>query len=144
MSRINEQVGDEIPDYDSSGEIICAICSHDGCPHYHSTQKRLSKREVQAFMRWRESTLLTKHSRGDMPGSITSYPLEFDVHCIAALKYDDVIMGPHYDRDLHLARVPLARAKRESKRAAKHSKLSEAAKRRRKQPSSQAPRKRHG
>lgn len=130
MTENDGKPKNEIPAYDNSGESGCEICSHPGCPHFHSRKTRLSKVEVQEYMRWRESTLLTKHSRREMPPSITSFPLEFDVHCISVLKYDGLVMGPHYDREWHLAQLPLVRAEQQKKREERRRKLSDAAKRR--------------
>lgn len=134
MVKATEEVprtaDDAVPDYDNSNESACGICSHPGCPHFHGTRIRLSKQEVQAFMGWRESTLLTKHSRAAMPPSITSFPLEFDTHCIAVLKYDGVVLGRFYDREQHMKMLPVAVSERERRKAARHAKLSAAAKKR--------------
>lgn len=121
---------DSIPEYDNSTEITCPTCSHDGCPHSHPNKVRLEKRDAQKFMRWTESTLLTKHSRGHMPESVTSYPLEFDVHCLAVLKYDGLVIGPHYDPERHMTLLPAAREEQRRKREERRRKLSEAARRR--------------
>jgi uncharacterized Zn finger protein (UPF0148 family) len=122
---------DGIPPYDSSDEIICPICSHDEHPHSHKTAKRLTKVVAQGFWQMTESTLLSKHSRGEIPASVTNFPLEFDTCSAAVFKYDRIVVGPFYDRDKHLTILPLALAEQERKRAEKHRKLSEAAKRRR-------------
>ena len=58
---------DPIPEYSTIHEITCFICSHDGCAHSHSPEKRLRKLSAQKYLGWTENTLLTKHSRGEMP-----------------------------------------------------------------------------
>jgi hypothetical protein len=130
MPRNDELPPDTVPEYDNSDEVVCAVCSHEDCPHSHLPKPRLSKKEAQAYLGCKESTLLTRHSRGQMPKSITDFPLEFDAHCLAVLKYDHFVLGPHYDHEKHLAAVPGALAERARKHADRRKKLSDAMKKR--------------
>ena len=124
-------IPNERPVYDSSSEVACPACSHDGCIHFHSAQRRLSRRDAQGFLRFTENTLFTKHSRGEMPSAVSGPPLEFDTCHLAAFKYDGVVLDRAvYDRAAHLKAVPAAHRERERRKAAKHAKLSKHMRRR--------------
>jgi len=126
LSSVGTAVGpDLVPEYDSSAEIACPQCSHDGCVHYHSSQRRIERRAAQGFLRYRENTLFTKHSRGEMPNAISGPPLEFDTCHLAAFKYDGVILtSAQYDRTAHLAAIPAAHDERVRRQREKSEKLS--------------------
>jgi hypothetical protein len=116
---------DTVPTYDSSSEVACLRCSHDGCTHFHSAQRRVSRVEAQGFLRYTENTLFTKHSRREMPPAVSGPPLEFDSCHLAVFKFDGVVLATAlYDRTAHLVAVPIARAEREQRRREKSEKLS--------------------